>query len=585
MSKKIILFWFVGLLPGTFCRGGNPVQPSADKTEYTQGVFFVNEDWYGHQNGTVNFLSDAGEWTYQVFQKSNPGKELGCTSQFGAIYGDKFYLVSKQERDPGAKVTGSRFAVCDAKTMKCLKEFRTIATNEKGESIADGRSFLGVNEKKGYIGTSNGIWIYDMERMEIGHQIEGTGNPNSSGYGQLYYAQIGTMVRVGESVFAVHQQDGIKVIDAETDVLIKTIAAPTYLEEGKVQFRGFGSLVLSKDGSLWASLAVNTLGDGSSYPYLMKINPYTLDTELIPIPTGDGIQQIPNSWYAWNADSFCASIRENKLYWSGTDDDSWFKGKRIFCYDIDRNAFSLVIDFQQIPGEWMVYGAGFRLHPVTDEIYCSLYHAFLEPTYEVMRLSNRGKLLQEYPMITNYWFPAMPVFPDLYAPEISDELTDLILDKETRIYMGDKVDDKDHVSAAIVKSVVAVSNKEVLSAFVRNDSLILLPQGSQVGFSDVTLQFNSNGRIATKEIRVTVSEPSGTPDVRQPLMRVYPNPTSSFITVEAEAGTPITLFNLYGQCMCRIVASAAVTTIYIEDWADGTYFLKTGDQVVKVLKQ
>lgn len=71
--------------------------------DYSQGTFIVNEDWYGHQNSTVNFLTQDGEWHYRVFQTENPGHELGCTTQFGTIYGDKFYLVSKQERDPGQK--------------------------------------------------------------------------------------------------------------------------------------------------------------------------------------------------------------------------------------------------------------------------------------------------------------------------------------------------------------------------------------------------------------------------------------------------------------------------------------------------
>ena len=105
--------------------------------DYSQGTFIVNEDWYGHQNSTVNFLTHDGEWHYRVFQTENPGHEPGCTTHFGTIYGDKFYLVSKQERDPGAKITGSRFAVCDAKTMKVIKEFKYIAQNAEGKSIAD----------------------------------------------------------------------------------------------------------------------------------------------------------------------------------------------------------------------------------------------------------------------------------------------------------------------------------------------------------------------------------------------------------------------------------------------------------------
>ena len=41
---------------------------------YTDGVFIVNEDWFGHNSGTVNFYSYAtGGMQYRVFQKENAG--------------------------------------------------------------------------------------------------------------------------------------------------------------------------------------------------------------------------------------------------------------------------------------------------------------------------------------------------------------------------------------------------------------------------------------------------------------------------------------------------------------------------------
>ncbi|MDE7357291.1 MAG: hypothetical protein K2M74_02510, partial [Bacteroidales bacterium] len=73
----------------------------SQEADYTQGVFILNEDWFGHQNSTINFLHASGEWEYRVFQKENPGRELGCTSQYGAIYEDRIYIISKQERDMG----------------------------------------------------------------------------------------------------------------------------------------------------------------------------------------------------------------------------------------------------------------------------------------------------------------------------------------------------------------------------------------------------------------------------------------------------------------------------------------------------
>ena len=68
-------------LPGSQARAS--MLRSNESVDYTKGTFIVNEDWYGHQNSSVNFLSDDGTWTYNAFQRENPGPEVGCTSQFG----------------------------------------------------------------------------------------------------------------------------------------------------------------------------------------------------------------------------------------------------------------------------------------------------------------------------------------------------------------------------------------------------------------------------------------------------------------------------------------------------------------------
>ena len=171
--------------------------------------------------------------------------------------------------------------------------------------------------------------------MTIGGQIKGTGNPNDEGYGQLYYAQIGTMVRANDYIFAIHQQYGLLVIDPKTDTLVRTIKAPLEKDEsGKEEQRGFGSIVLSKDGNLWISVAKDVQGLGAAMNYMLKLSPYTFEMERVYFP--EGIEYIPNSWYAWTADGFCASTKENKIYWNGypPTQGSWFTGYRIYCYDI-----------------------------------------------------------------------------------------------------------------------------------------------------------------------------------------------------------------------------------------------------------
>lgn len=460
---------------------------SVGELNYSNGVFFVNEDWYGHNNGTINFLDDNGNWHYRVYQKENPGKELGATSQYGTIYGNKLFIVSKQDQDPSASIKGSRLAVCNAATMESLAEFASIGD-------ADGRSFLGVNEHKGYIGTSNGIYVFDIDNLTIGKKLKGTENTS----GSLYSGQIGTMIQAAGKVFAVNQKTGVLVINTETDEIEAVIAAP---KDGSKQ-RGFGSIVQSKDGNLWLSVATNTSGSGSGEEYLLKLNPYTLDTTRISLPKGGSI---PNSWYAWTADGFCTSTQHNKLYWK--NNGGWFSSTKIFEYDIEKNTFRTVFDSEvyEPSQRWGIYGAGFRLDPRTDDIYVSLYKDFGSSIYKVVKVNlEGGKVISDYPMDENYWFPAMPVFPDKHAPIVSEDLIDLSIKEETKIYLGDKVSDMDNMQVSIVKSIASISNTAILVAVLKNDSLIISPIGGQTGISSINLKFNSNGKIITKTITIKV---------------------------------------------------------------------------------
>ncbi len=166
----------------------------------------------------------------------------------------------------------------------------------------------------------------------------------------------------------------------------------------------------------------------------------------------------------------------------------------------------MVYDVTKMPGNWRLYGTGFRIHPVTDDLYCFLYHEFQDPTHELARISSTGELRNEYSMIQNYWFPAIPVFPDNEAPVISSAMPeDIVLPgirEEYKLYLGDKVCDEDNMSVSIVKSVITCDTP--LSAFIRNDSLVLKAT-DPVKEGNVTLQFNSNGKLVTHDLAVSTS--------------------------------------------------------------------------------
>lgn len=400
------------------------------ENDYTKGVFIVNEDWYGHQNSTVNYLlpddADGNYWEYRVIQKENPGVELGCTNQFGAIWYDRFYLIAKQAKDPGASITGGRITVADVKTMKVLFQSELI---DPSGAQCDGRGFIGVDKHKGYISSSNGVWVFDLDTYTIKGMIPGTDNPNAGDdkpntdpTGSLYFGQSGSMVSASGKIFLAHQQAGIMVIDPVNDKILNTIDMSVVADGA-----GVGSVITAKDGSVWASVAKNTKGTGATLPYLLRIDPVTLSTEVIELESG--VYAPSNSWYAWTPDTFCASSVSNTIYWSGGS-NSWFTGKYVYKFDINAKKVTKIIDLDTDGEKWKIYGCSMRIHPVTDELYVSLYREFSIPTYLTRRYDSDGTKLNDYPMISNYWFPSIPVFPQSNGGDsgIEDVLTQDVSD-------------------------------------------------------------------------------------------------------------------------------------------------------------
>ena len=308
--------------------------------------------------------------------------------------------------------------------MKLINQLQLI---DPSGNQCDGRAFCGVDQDKGYVSTSNGIWVLNLNTLEIEGQVEGSANPNAGGdndkpnsdpTSSLYYGQTGTMILAEGKVFAVHQQYGMLVIDPSSDKVIEVLdmeIVDDAIEQDTGtrprRMSGIGStIVKSKDGNLWYSASKNVQGTGSTVPYLIKLDPVTLEREIIRIE-GEDMFPPSNSWYAWTPDPFCASSVTNRLYWCGGP-NSWFTNSRVFRYDIDNRRLEKILDFSKEEGDWHVYGCSLGIHPVTDELYASMFHKFVDPTYVTRRFDANGNLIKEYPMISNYWFPSLPVFPE-----------------------------------------------------------------------------------------------------------------------------------------------------------------------------
>lgn len=502
--------------------------------DYTQCLFLVNEDWYGWDNGTVNFLTSDGRWVYRAFRRENPGETLGVTTQYGAIYGGRFFFVSKQANNTAGTSTGGRLVVADALTLKKVAAFDEIG--------GDGRSFVGVDEHTAYIGTSSGITRLDLESMSLGETIVGTG-----GEGGLYAGQIGAMVRAGSYVFAAKQSVGVLVIDAATHTLHATIDLPT-----------ISTLTLGRDGGVWAADATS----------LVRIDVATLETRSRLLPDDC---RVSSTWGAWNAGSLCAAYRNNFLYFANE------KGNQIARYHIPTD--ELDADFFTLPDQDKAYvqqfqGAGLRVDPRNDRLIVTatqsgyLSHYMNNWVHVVDGLS--GELLGTVELEPYYWFPALPVFPDNEAPVIAlpDRLS--IGREPVKISLLEAVTDADNLSAAIV-STAEVEDASIATARISGYDLTV--SGVSIGDTRLTLTVNSNGKKATRTVDVQVTEASGIDEAMCTAVEAWPNPVHDRLTIVAVDGSVFGLVDLRGIPVCRGVVSGGKAAVDLSSIAPGIYVL------------
>ena len=104
----------------------------AQTTDFSSGVYILNEDWFGHRNSTMMHLSEVGQFSYDLIGNNpdNAGKSLGCTSQYATFYNGRLYVISKQDQDSGesSAVRGGRIVVVDPTTHEILFSQDTIFT-------------------------------------------------------------------------------------------------------------------------------------------------------------------------------------------------------------------------------------------------------------------------------------------------------------------------------------------------------------------------------------------------------------------------------------------------------------------------
>ncbi len=249
---------------------------------YEDGTFLLNEGWFGHDNGSMNYLTADENLMYRVYERENPDEAFGATACYATIYGGRMYIISKQAADAGDTDTkaGGRLVVLDAKTLKKIAGLEGIG--------GDGRTIVGISPQKMYLGTTGGVVVFDAETLQTGKTIAGTEGQSTS------VGQTGDMIKAGGHVFVAQQGVGVHIIDPQTDEITETIEAADI----------FG-LVQSMDGTVWMGTQTGLTG----------INPTTLEIGItLQFPAGGALS---SAWGAWQPTDLCASRTENVIFWKG----------------------------------------------------------------------------------------------------------------------------------------------------------------------------------------------------------------------------------------------------------------------------
>lgn len=508
------------------------------------GAYLLSEGMYGNSSGKLFWLA-----TPSSELELKEGLGFGETSPFATIYADKLFVTSKQSGNYG----GGLLSIFDTKNLTGLATFTTLS--DDGHNY-DGRMFYGINESKGYLGTSNGIFVIDIENNELVKFIEGTdcgygvGESIDGGWYQYdsYWNQVGAMVRVGNNVFVSQQNRGILIIDADTDEIVDIIDAGPY-------GGSFGDLVQSKDGFLWTTVCSQENYSYDHTPYtnkLVKINPYTYSVEVLEMTN-----QISVSWSTYRTPIMQASKEQNRIFWRSVSYFDWVSYEQIglpqICYyDIDTATEGVLIDFSQINPSYSIY-SGFSVDPETGNVYVPVASNGSYGPWYLYVFDSKGEQLAEISIPIGDWddYPSIVFFTDDYAPEFKMQEEYVMKVNEERTFaLTDIVADEDNNNAGIIVDVESVQDESVATVMVHNGELMITMKG--IGTTQVTLKANSNGKIARKTITLVDDYTVGVSNVNK------------------DNNAPIEYYNLQGE--------------KVENPQNGVFIKKQGGKTTKMIR-
>ena len=193
-----------------------------------------------------------------------------------------------------------------------------------------------------------------------------------------------------------------------------------------------------------------------------------------------------------------------------------------------------------------------------------------------------------------YWFPALPIFPDKYAPEFG-EMPELRFTPDNNapveIDLSEIVTDRDNHDVNIKverifpeKSETAAAHEagntldDIAEVTLESKKLTVVPRANAVGKATLTLKAESNGRVSTIDIPV-INDTSTGVDLTD-----AGNGTISIvdrrITASGMNGAHFTVYDMAGVAVSAFTADSDRTSVVLTVPA-GVYILTAGDRTFK----
>lgn len=580
--------------------------------DFADGTFWLNEDWFGHTNGSLNYLDAEGNISYRVYNYENfdpehprDNRTFGCTSQYGMIFGDRLYVMSKQAHDTGDRYQtgGGRLVIADARTLRRLHSFDVIGAD--AARGGDGRACVGVSASKVYLGHHAGIRVLNIDNsaatpeqmFTLGKELtfaEASGGGDltpGNPQGDLYSNQIGDMVYACGHVFAVMQDRGLLVIDTATDTWTTTLGD---------QFTQ--AVTQSADGNIWYARNNTATGIVS----LHCVDPETLEEiDSCELPRGAGT--INTGWGAWRSANFFASRTRNVLYWagvgSGYQDDILGAGTGdIYRWEIGSELpagpfFSLGDRPGKDAETFQRPYATMRYDDRHDRILMATTHgASYNYRYNWLYFidGTTGEIERVQETTRYFWFPAIPIFPDKAAPEINiGQLSVAQSGVEKAIDLTPYINDNDNnirninlrvevltPPAAAPARVRAAAEEEVPAVAARIEGHTLLVKAARPGNHTLRLTAESNGRETTRDIALAVS---GTTGIDDAALEAAVTVRGDVLTVTGMDGTLFSIHDMAGR-LCHSFRAAGHSFTTSTGLPAGLYILSGDNGYTQKLK-